>query len=835
MMKYICLGVLLITGLQQTFAQTTAFTYQGRLSDSGGTANGAYDFEFVVFAESSGGTPIAGPTGLSGVAVTNGYFTVTLDFGVGIFTGAERWLELGVRTNGGTSFTTLAPRTAVTPTPYALHAQNVASGGVVGTHSEGVTFNNPANVFVGEFSGDGTGVTNVNAATLDGLSATEFWQLGGNAGTIPGANFLGTIDNQPLELKVDGARAMRLEPALETPNVIGGVGANSVTPGVRGATIAGGGLPAFPNQVTADYGAVGGGTFNIASAPWATIAGGRDNRARSESTTVAGGFRNSIQTNSNFGTIGGGVFNLIQSNSASATISGGAENVVETNATFAAIGGGLANVNQPHSPYGTIPGGWRNQVGPGSTAVTVGGGENNRAAANHATVAGGLNNNNTGPGATIGGGNGNLALANDNVIGGGFFNTISNGAFSATISGGRQNLIQSGSEFAAIGGGAGNVAGAYHATIAGGTGNQALGFASSFGGGQGNVGSSDWVTISGGLENSISTNSNTSTISGGWQNQIGANTSQGTIGGGSQNRMGGNSYGSTIAGGTDNQVQDNAWRATIGGGAYNSVAAIFSGTVSGGTSNQLTASASQSVISGGQSNTVTAQWGMIPGGRNNAVSGDYSLAAGRRARANNSGSFVWADATDADFATTGNNQFIVRASGGVGINTNNPTAKLHIAGTPGVDGIRFPDGTLQTSAAAPPAAPPQVYFNNGSGSNPATTNNFLTTPLVVTITSPAQKILVTAHKALGSTSVAGAVNLDLYIGYRAVASVAEPSTVGGGVWNNRVSQNTQVTMGLSGVINNLVPGNYQVGLVGNSPDAANWNSNDYGYTTAVVY
>ncbi|OGR57128.1 MAG: hypothetical protein A2X36_15070 [Elusimicrobia bacterium GWA2_69_24] len=37
--------------------------------------------------------------------------------------------------------------------------------------------------------------------------------------------------------------------------------------------------------------------------------------------------------------------------------------------------------------------------------------------------------------------------------------------------------------------------------------------------------------------------------------------------------------------------------------------------------------------------------------------------------------------------------------GNVGIGTTNPTAKLHVGGTPGADGIRFPDGTLMTSAA----------------------------------------------------------------------------------------------------------------------------------------
>ena len=37
--------------------------------------------------------------------------------------------------------------------------------------------------------------------------------------------------------------------------------------------------------------------------------------------------------------------------------------------------------------------------------------------------------------------------------------------------------------------------------------------------------------------------------------------------------------------------------------------------------------------------------------------------------------------------------------GDVGIGTATPAAKLHIAGTPGVDGIMSPDGTKQTSAA----------------------------------------------------------------------------------------------------------------------------------------
>jgi hypothetical protein len=54
------------------------------------------------------------------------------------------------------------------------------------------------------------------------------------------------------------------------------------------------------------------------------------------------------------------------------------------------------------------------------------------------------------------------------------------------------------------------------------------------------------------------------------------------------------------------------------------------------------------------------------------------MAAGRRAKANHAGSFVWADQTDADFTSTGADQFLIRAEGGVGIGTNAPEAPLHI-------------------------------------------------------------------------------------------------------------------------------------------------------------
>ena len=104
----------------------TAFTYQGRLNDGSNPATGIYDLNFSLFGVANGDSPLSGPITNTAVAITNGIFTVTLDFGEGVFTGDARWLEIAVRTNGATSFVTLLARQSITPTPYALHARSVS-------------------------------------------------------------------------------------------------------------------------------------------------------------------------------------------------------------------------------------------------------------------------------------------------------------------------------------------------------------------------------------------------------------------------------------------------------------------------------------------------------------------------------------------------------------------------------------------------------------------------------------------------------------------------------------------------------------------------------------
>lgn len=103
----------------------TSFTYQGELLYQGALANGSFDFQFSLHDASGGGAQVGSTITKSGVTVTEGRFTVQLDFGSGIFTGDARWLEIAVQTAGGSGYTTLTPRQELTPAPYAIHASSV--------------------------------------------------------------------------------------------------------------------------------------------------------------------------------------------------------------------------------------------------------------------------------------------------------------------------------------------------------------------------------------------------------------------------------------------------------------------------------------------------------------------------------------------------------------------------------------------------------------------------------------------------------------------------------------------------------------------------------------
>jgi hypothetical protein len=136
-----------------------------------------------------------------------------------------------------------------------------------------------------------------------------------------------------------------------------------------------------------------------------------------------------------------------------------------------------------------------------------------------------------------------------------------------------------------------------------------------------------------------------------------------------------------IGGHVGNAADAAATGATIGGGndgAENRVLGNY-GTVSGGLGN--TAAGPYASVGGGYANEARGNWSTVAGGSRNTAAGDYSFAAGRQAKANHVGSFVWSDSGSlSNFPSTANNQFLIRASGGVGIGTNSPNEELVVDG-----------------------------------------------------------------------------------------------------------------------------------------------------------
>ena len=198
--------VLMVLSTHNAFAQGATFTYQGRLTQSGNPASATYDMQFKLFDTSDVGTgtqqgaTVTNPT----VVVTNGTFTVPLDFGAAVFDGSARYLEIGVRPAGGADpYTILSPRQPLTSTPYSVRSlnattadalsvacvncvtssqiQNVLGSQVSGeipvasvpSGSDRYIQNQSASAQSGDFRIGGTGTVNI-------LNATTHYNIGGN-------------------------------------------------------------------------------------------------------------------------------------------------------------------------------------------------------------------------------------------------------------------------------------------------------------------------------------------------------------------------------------------------------------------------------------------------------------------------------------------------------------------------------------------------------------------------------------------------------------------------------------------------------------------------------
>ncbi len=266
----------------------------------------------------------------------------------------------------------------------------------------------------------------LNAGKVGGVAATDFWKLGGNVGSNPSTQFLGTADPTAFEIHTGGQRAMLVEAPTTTTagaNVIIGHPGNSAAAGTVSSTIAGGGSSEYnfgfggPNSLLGSNSFIGGGVGNTAgfspNGPL-DVFGGRG-------AFVGGGYNN--QGLGSGSVVGGGFGNVVYDGTSHATVAGGKTNGAQADGSF--IGGGVSNLAA--GPYSTITGGESNQaLGPHSA---VGGGRFNVAIGDQSVIAGGDGNITTGTASMIPGGSGNGANGANSFAAGYRAKALHNGAF----------------------------------------------------------------------------------------------------------------------------------------------------------------------------------------------------------------------------------------------------------------------------------------------------------------------------------------------------------------------------------------------------------------------
>ncbi|MCP4712093.1 MAG: tail fiber domain-containing protein, partial [Planctomycetes bacterium] len=212
MMKII-IGIIMMTVLvlsHVAIAQSlsTAFTYQGRLTDGGVPVDAKYDFKFSLFDALIGGRQIDSTQTPTEVGVYDGYFTVVLDFGVQYW-GNATWLEIEVAPHKSGTFTLLTPRKPINPTPQALYAkaaESVVGGiGIDGTGSAYYVAKFMTSKVLGNsiIVDDGTNIGIGTTAPAGKLQVTGDEVRIGNTGTVDYATGDGDLYVEDT-LEVDG-------------------------------------------------------------------------------------------------------------------------------------------------------------------------------------------------------------------------------------------------------------------------------------------------------------------------------------------------------------------------------------------------------------------------------------------------------------------------------------------------------------------------------------------------------------------------------------------------------------------------------------------------------
>lgn len=217
-LRNLFVGCALLLNGSFAFGQSpTSFTYQGRLNLNGSPATGSYDMEFILLDAAY--NPLIFSV-VDPVGVTNGLFTVMLDYGTA-FNGSQRFLRIGVRPHGDSNFYTfLNPPQTFTAAPYAIYAENVGPNASVPPGS--IMAYMGTNAPTGWLLCDGSAVSRTVYSRLFGV-------IGVANGYGDGMNTFNLPDLRAMFLRgVDGDAGIDIERDLRAAAKPGGNAGNAV-------------------------------------------------------------------------------------------------------------------------------------------------------------------------------------------------------------------------------------------------------------------------------------------------------------------------------------------------------------------------------------------------------------------------------------------------------------------------------------------------------------------------------------------------------------------------------------------------------------------------------
>ena len=410
-----------------SYAQATEFTYQGSLKDGANAANGNYDFEFALF--DGGGAQIGGTLTRNTVAVANGIFSVSLDFG-NQFPGTERLLEIRVRAPGG-AMTTLSPRKPILSAPYAIKSLTAATAD--------------------------------NSTQLGGVDAARFVRqdVGGNVAVAGGLTVGGTLSlntvNAATQYNLGGQR------------ILSNAGNSNLFVGAGSGAANSGGFNTFVGNLAGNANTTGdANAFFGAGAGQANTSG-----IFNSFFGAAAGRLNTAISNSFFGTNSGRSNTTGQQNAFFGTESG-LSNVTGSRNAFFGVSSGNFNTADNNAFFGHNAG-FNNTTGSGNSVFGYTAGYSNTTGGFNAffgAVAGG--NNTTGSENSFfgdGAGASNVSGSNNTFVGrqAGLNNTASSNAFFGHFAG-KTNTTGTGNAFLGFSAGLSNTTGSSNSFFGGGTG-----------------------------------------------------------------------------------------------------------------------------------------------------------------------------------------------------------------------------------------------------------------------------------------------------------------------------------------------------------------------------